>query len=143
LKCPSGRTADRHSGITWPAALLALLVSHAVGDVLLQTDWQAEQKVDPGEAALARRALARHVATYTLAFVPALVWMGRQKTPARAAVVAGSVAIPHLVIDEGRLVRSWLRDVKGSRDPERGLVIAVDQSFHLVCLLASALIAAA
>jgi hypothetical protein len=143
VNCLAGGTADRHSGMSWPAALLALLVSHAVGDVLLQTDRQAEQKIGGLGQAVARRALARHVATYTLSFVPALVWVGRERTPARAAAVAGSIAIPHLVIDHGRLVGVWLRDVKGSREPAPGLVIAVDQSFHLLCLFGTALVAAA
>ena len=57
--------------MTWFAAFLALLVSHAVGDVLLQTDWQAVNKVRGLGDPLARRALAAHIATYTAAFVPA------------------------------------------------------------------------
>jgi hypothetical protein len=64
--------------MTWPAALLALLVSHAVGDVLLQTDWQAVAKVGGLGDPVARRALERHVAICPLAFVPALVWIGSQ-----------------------------------------------------------------
>lgn len=78
-----------------------------------------------------------------LAFVPALVWIGVETTAARAVVIAVVVAVPHLVIDEGRLVRIWLRDVKRAPSASLGLRIAVDQSFHVVCLLGAALLAAA
>jgi hypothetical protein len=128
--------------ITWPGALLALLVSHVVGDVLLQTDRQAAHKTKGAGDALARRALAGHVATYTLAFVPALAWIGRDRGLRRALSVCGLVAGPHLLIDDGRLVQAWLRGVKGARGPAPALVIAVDQSFHVLSLTGAALVAA-
>ena len=128
--------------MTWVAALLALLVSHVVGDVLLQTDWQALNKVGGWADPVGRRALLRHMATYTLAFIPALIWIGEETTALRALVVGVLVVVPHIVIDDGRLVRAWLRDVKKAPRPALGLVIAVDQSFHLLCLTGAALIAA-
>jgi hypothetical protein len=44
----------------WVGALLALLVSHAVGDVLRQTDWQALNEVTGLVDPVGRRALFRH-----------------------------------------------------------------------------------
>jgi hypothetical protein len=129
--------------MTWPAALLALLVSHVVGDVLLQTDWQALNKVRGLGDSLARRALLRHMTTYTIAFIPALIWIADKTTVARALGVGVLVVVPHLLIDDGTLVRAWLRDVKGAIRPALGLTIAVDQCFHLLCLLGAALVAAA
>jgi hypothetical protein len=129
--------------MTWSAVLMALLVSHVVGDVLLQTDWQALHKVRGLGDPVARRALISHVVTYTAAFVPALIWIGGKTDAARAVGIGTLVAVPHLLIDDGHLVRVWLRDVKGAARPALGLVIAVDQSFHLLCLLAAALVAAA
>lgn len=129
--------------MSWAAVLLALLVSHVVGDVLLQTDWQALHKVRGLGDPVARRALIRHVATYTLGFVPALIWIGNNTSAGRAVAVGALVAIPHLLIDDGHVVRAWLRDVKGAAQPTLGLSIAVDQSFHLLCLLGAALVAAA
>ena len=126
----------------WPAALLALLVSHAVGDVLLQTDWQAVGKVGGMGDPVARCALGRHVAIYTLAFVPALVWIGSQTSAMRAVVVGALISVPHLLVDDGRLVRAWLRYVKRAPAPAPALTIAVDQSLHLVCLFGAALVAA-
>ena len=50
-----------------------------VGDYLLQTDWQARNKRGGlGGDPVARRALLTHVTTYTLAFVPALIWIARR-----------------------------------------------------------------
>jgi hypothetical protein len=129
--------------MTWFAALLALLVAHAVGDVLFQTDWQALNKIRGLGDPLSRRALAQHVTTYTVAFVPALVWIGTRTSAGRAVAVGALVAVPHLLIDDGRFVRLWLRRVKGVQRPGVGLTIAVDQAFHVVCLLGAALVAAA
>lgn len=129
--------------MTWTSALLALLVSHLVGDLLLQTDWQAVTKVRGLGDLEARRALLHHVATYTAAFLPALAWVAAETNAGRAIAVGALVAIPHLVIDDGRLVRSWVRRVKGAEQPTLGLVVAVDQTFHVVCLFGAALLAAA
>ena len=128
--------------MSWSEALLALLVSHAVGDVLLQTDWQARTKVRGVGDPVGRRALARHISTYMLAFLPALVWIAAEVTILRAIAVGALVSIPHLVIDDGRLVSAWLRKVKRAADPTTALSIAVDQTFHIVCLLGAALVAA-
>ncbi len=128
--------------MSWSEALLALLVSHAAGDVLLQTEWQARTKVKGLGDPVGRQALARHVATYMLAFLPALVWIGAETSILRALVVALLIAASHLVIDGTRLVSVWLRTVKHSSNPAPALSIAVDQALHVLCLLAAALIAA-
>jgi uncharacterized protein DUF3307 len=128
--------------MSWSAALLALLVSHAVGDVLLQTDWQATHKIRGLGDEVSRRALAAHLTTYSLAFVPALIWIANRTVAWRAIVVLAIVAVPHLLIDDGRIVRLWLRHVKGAKSPGAGLTIAVDQTLHVLCLLAAALVAA-
>lgn len=135
-------TDPRAAQVTWPASLLVLLVSHVVGDVLLQTDWQAQHKTKGIEDGLGRRALARHVGTYTLAFIPALAWVGRGRGATRALAVGALVAGPHLLIDDGRLVRAWLRGVKRAQTPPAALTIAVDQSFHVVALAGAAVAAA-
>ena len=129
--------------MSWSAAFLAFLVSHAAGDILLQTDWQAVTKVAGLSVADGRRALTHHLSTYMLAFVPALVWVGAETTALRALAVAALIAIPHLLIDDGRIVGGWLRLVKHVRQPALGLRIAVDQTFHAICLLGAALVAAA
>jgi Protein of unknown function (DUF3307) len=128
--------------VSWSEALLALVVSHVVGDVLLQTEPQARAKGYGFGNAEGRRALSGHIATYMLAFIPALVWIAVETSVLRAVVVAALVAITHLVIDDGRLVGNWLHTVKRSVVPAPALSIAVDQSFHVLCLLGAALVAA-
>jgi hypothetical protein len=129
--------------VSWSAAFLVFLVSHAAGDILFQTDWQALTKVAGLGDAGGRRALAQHLGTYMLAFVPALVWVGAETTPLLALAVGVLIAIPHMLIDDGRIVSAWLRLVKHVQQPALGLRIAVDQTFHAVCLLGAALVAAA
>ena len=130
--------------MSWVEVFAVFVVSHAVGDFLLQTEFQALHKRGGlGGDPTARRALAAHVLTYTLAFLPALVWLGGEQGAAAALAVAAGVAVPHGVQDDGRLLGAYARAVKHT-DPQPGmLMLAVDQSFHLVVLFALALAAAA
>ena len=127
------------------AVFVAFFVSHHVGDYLLQTEWQATHK-DGGlrrGAGPARRALLVHVSLYTLAFVPALVWLAGESGAGAAVVLGALIFIPHLVVDDGRLLRGYLRRAKGVSDPiDAALCTAVDQSVHFVSLFAVALLAA-
>jgi hypothetical protein len=131
--------------MTWPAVFSAFLVCHLVGDFLLQTDWQARHKARGlGRDPLARRALLAHVTSYTVAFLPALVWIAREADAGRAIVIGAAVALPHLALDDGRGVGAWLRIVKRCREPYPPAVrLSVDQSLHIACLLGAALLAVA
>jgi hypothetical protein len=116
-------------------------VSHLVGDFLFQTEWQAQHKRGGlGPDPLARRALAMHVLTYTLAFVPAFVWLWEDLGPgvlALAALLAGT----HYVQDDGRAVAAYLREVKRTDPAQHPAVLAAaDQSLHAVVLLGLALL---
>lgn len=130
--------------MNWAEVLAALAVAHVVGDFLLQTDWQARHK--RGGAAVdrvARRALAAHGATYTLAFVPVLVWIGLETSALAAVGLAALIFVPHLVVDDGRVVGGYTRRVKGGRGGVDPAVLAsVDQSLHYLALAATALVAA-
>lgn len=126
----------------WVEIFSVFLVSHAAGDFLLQTEWQARSKRgglsrDP----VARRALLSHIATYTLAFVPALVWLA-DDLGAGVVAVGALIAGPHLVQDDGRLVTSFMVSFKRVHpEGHPNLALAVDQSFHLLSLFAVALVA--
>ncbi|MBV8734338.1 MAG: hypothetical protein JO120_06120, partial [Solirubrobacterales bacterium] len=50
-------------------------------------------------------------------------------------------AVPHMLVDDGRLVELWLREVKRAQHPPAALAVAVDQSFHVISLLGAALVA--
>lgn len=128
--------------MSWPAVFAAFLVCHLTGDLLLQTEWQAMTKTRGLNDREGRRALMSHGLSYTLPYLPALVWVGAERGAVRAVVVALLIALPHVMVDDGRFVRVWLRDVKHSSDPAPSLRLMVDQSFHVVCLLAVAMLAA-
>jgi hypothetical protein len=128
--------------VPWVEIFAFFVVSHLVGDFVLQTDWQARNKRGGlGGDPVARRALASHVATYTLAFVPAFIWLGNE-IGAVVIAVAALVAVPHLVQDDGRLLTSYIRVTKKSVIDEGDFVfVAVDQSFHVLTLFLVALVA--
>ena len=125
----------------WVEVFAVFVVSHAVGDYLLQTDWQALNKRGGLLADGSRRALITHVATYTLAFVPGLVWLADDLGPAVLGVAA-LIAVPHLVQDDGRLLTAYVARVKGcGAATSREVFTAVDQSFHILALFLTALVA--
>ena len=130
--------------MSWVEIFAAFVVSHLVGDYLLQTDWQARNKRgglqgDP----LKRRALVSHVFVYTLTFVPALIWLS-DDLGAGVVWVAALIFIPHLIQDDGRLLTGYIYKVKGA--PEESVLeifTSVDQSFHVLTLFGIALAAGA
>lgn len=127
--------------MSWVSVLAAFLVAHMVGDYLFQTDWQARHKRGGlGTDPVARRALVSHVTTYTLAFLPALVWIGTELEPVWAVVAGVLVFFPHLLIDDGRIVRLYLVRVKRADGLNLGLAASVDQSFHVLSLFLVALL---
>lgn len=127
--------------MSWVSVFAAFLVAHMVGDYLFQTDWQARNKRSglsgSGES---RRALLSHVTSYTIAFVPAFVWIGTELDAGWAVVAAVLVFLPHLVIDDGRIVRLYLSRVKRADGFDVGLAASVDQSFHVLSLFLVAIL---
>jgi hypothetical protein len=126
----------------WVELFVVFLVSHLAGDFLLQTEWQAQKKHGGlGRDPEARRALLSHILSYTIAFVPAFVWIASELDAGTAAGAVALVAGPHLVQDDGRLMRQYMRLVKHT-DPDANLSVGVmaDQSLHLVTLFGIALL---
>ena len=126
----------------WTEIFAVFIVSHLVGDFLLQTDWQAAHKHGGlGPDPVRRRALLAHIATYGLAFVPGFVWLATD-IGGWIAVVAAGIILPHLVQDDGRLLTLYMRSVKRTQAATTDFIfIAVDQTLHIVALFAVALIA--
>ena len=130
----------------WVEVLVVFIVCHLVGDFLLQTDWQARHKHGGlGRDPVARRALLSHVTAYTLVFVPAIVWvvLTADLSVATGALLLALVFLPHLLQDDGRVVRWWMLDVKRT-DPaaQPGVTVVVDQTMHIVMLFALAVMIA-
>ena len=128
--------------MSWPPVFAAFLVCHLAGDLLLQTEWQALTKVRGLGDPEGRRALLAHAATYMLPYLPVLIWIAEDRSVARAVLVALLIAVPHVLVDDGHFVAAWLRQVKHSPHAAPSLRLMVDQSFHVVCLLGAAVIAA-
>ena len=129
--------------MTWPALFGVFLISHLVGDFLLQTGWQATHKGHGlGRDPEARRALVLHGLIYTLAFVPAFVWVGTESGAAGAVGVGALVLLPHVIIDDGTLVASWVRHIKHVEGTPSVVVrLGVDQTLHVLALAGVALLA--
>jgi hypothetical protein len=130
--------------VSWVEIFAVFVVSHLVGDYLLQTDWQARHKRGGlGRDPVRRRALISHVSTYTLAFAPALVWMA-DELHAGVAWVAAGIFVPHLIQDDGRLLTWFVYRVKGCDDQTAPEVFKmVDQSFHVLTLFGLSIAAGA
>ncbi len=126
----------------WPALFAVFVISHLAGDFLLQTTWQATRKEHGlGRDPEARRALVSHGIVYTLAFLPALVWIGAESDAATAVGIGALVILPHVIIDDGTLVAAWVRHVKHVEGPPTAVVrLGVDQTLHLLGLAAIALL---
>jgi hypothetical protein len=125
----------------WVEIFAVFIVSHLVGDFLLQTDLQAMHKRGGLSGnGKSPRGLLSHTLTYTLAFVPALVWLEGDLGLAKTIGVALLIAIPHMLQDDGRLLDVYMRRVKGVEPKPGGLLIAVDQSWHALALFLVALL---
>ena len=125
----------------WVEIFAVFVVSHALGDYLLQTDWQALNKRGGlGPDREARRALFSHVSVYTLAYVPALWWLSDDLAAGEVAALAAAIFIPHLVQDDGRALSGYIKRIKGcGAESSKTVYTSVDQSLHLVILFLTAL----
>jgi hypothetical protein len=126
----------------WVEIFAVFVVSHLVGDYIFQTEWQALNKRGglTGTPTM-RWALLSHVATYTLAFVPGLIWLSDSRHWG-VLWVAAVIAVPHLIQDDGTLLAAYARTVKRAdlaRNPSLGA--ALDQAFHFLALFLTALLA--
>jgi len=131
--------------VSWVAVFDVLLVCHLVGDFLFQTDWQANHKDHGlGRDPERRWALLSHVTTYTLAFLPALVWIGLELDLWRAILAAVLIFVPHMIQADRRLLDAYMMRIKGPGSLELpGLRVACDQTFHVLALFGLALLVVA
>ena len=130
--------------MAWVEIFAVFVVSHVLGDYLLQTDWQATHKRGGlGRDRNARMALLSHVASYTLAFVPAGIWLADDGGLGALGLVllAVGIYVPHMIQDDGRLLTRYIKIVKGDGAAEtKEIFTPVDQSFHLIVLFCTALV---
>lgn len=129
--------------MAWSELFLLFLISHLVGDMLLQTNWQATYKHGGlGSDPVRRRALISHGITYTAAYIPVLISLV-DDLGAGVVLVALAIGLPHTIQDDGRGVGAFMRTVKKIDVGDFPVVsLAVDQTFHFLALLAVAAAAA-
>lgn len=125
----------------WVEVFAVFVVSHLVGDYMLQTEWQARHKHGGLTGTRVQRlALTSHVATYTLAYVPALIWLW-SSNHAWVFVIAAAIAIPHLIQDDAQLLARYATIVKRTDiTTNLSLAAALDQSFHVLALFLTAIV---
>lgn len=128
--------------MAWVEIFAVLIVSHGLGDYMLQTDWQATHKRGGlGRDRDARNALVSHVTTYTLSYAPAVAWLAGDLGVLGVVLLAAGIFVPHLVQDDGRLLTAYVRRVKGDGAASSPAVYtSVDQSLHVIVLFATALV---
>jgi hypothetical protein len=128
--------------VPWIEIFAVLVVCHLAGDFLLQTEWQATHKREGlGRDRERRRALVSHTISYTFAFAPALAWLAGDLGAGGTVALAAGIVVPHMVQDDGRLLSSYVRAVKHTEPAPGMLMLAVDQSFHLLVLFGLAVAA--
>jgi hypothetical protein len=131
--------------VPWIEIFAVFAVSHLVGDLVLQTQWQATNKrgglaFGSGESG---RALAAHAVSYTLAFGPALIWLAGELSAFAVVGAALIVMVPHAIQDDGRLLGLFALRVKRMEPADYPVVmLLLDQSLHLVALFLTALLLA-
>lgn len=131
--------------MSWVEVFAVLMVCHLIGDFLLQTEWQATHKQGGlGRDRVRRAALLAHVGTYSIPFLPALVWVADRQDPGHAGLVVVGALVSHLIQDDGRLLVTYVRQVKHTTTPFGSpLWMAIDQSFHVTFLFGTALLTVA
>ena len=127
----------------WSEVFIVLLLSHLTGDFVLQTDWQAEHKHGglgaDGEPAgrSSRTSSPTRSRSCRRSSGSATSW-----APGQPPRRSGGIFLPHLIQDDGRLIRRYIALVKGQGATQVPLVlIAVDQTFHFLDLFGTALLA--
>ncbi|MFD5565862.1 DUF3307 domain-containing protein [Kitasatospora griseola] len=122
-----------HSAAVFAAAFLLLLVSHYIGDYLIQTDHMAEHKADAGRDGW--RANGQHVLGHLGAmlglFAVADLALGLA-TPAWPTVAAIAwVAGTHGIIDRRRIIAWWMQHTGSGEFLKKGGAPLVDQAAHV------------
>ena len=112
-----------------------LFVAHLIGDWLLQTEWQAINKTKN------YRALFAHIGIYTVIMLGVLVVdFGFQNI--NIYLVVAMLALSHALLDLGWPVTRFIKafHLIVEREPERWLMMVVDQILHISFLAIATLL---
>ncbi|KQX67245.1 MULTISPECIES: DUF3307 domain-containing protein [unclassified Paenibacillus] len=108
--------------------LAVLLIGHLIGDYLLQTDKQAIRKNTQWIP------LIVHCAVYTIVLLILMYLLLGIFNWTMIFIIF----FTHVIIDKGEIVSWWARKVKGiedvSKETIRPVLMAIDQTFHLIVI---------
>lgn len=112
-----------------------MLISHVLGDWLLQTEWQARNKTS------CWRAMAVHIVVYH-ALLFGVLWFGFSLRHWTAVLVVVGLGATHVILDRRTFVQWYARTMRlSSQQPlESWFGIVIDQMLHLALLGLAALI---
>lgn len=103
---------------------LLLIVGHAVGDFLLQTSWQAENK------SRIWKALITHGLVYSI-----VVYLLTLMAGGISLISISVIFLSHVLLDKGNIVKWWLKTIKKEHTDNAQIRFLVDQSLHVLVLL--------
>lgn len=103
---------------------LFLIVGHAVGDFLLQTSWQAENK------SRIWKALITHGLVYSI-----VVYLFALLAGGISLISIVVIFLSHVLLDKGNIVNWWIKTIKKEQADKAQIRFLVDQSLHVLVLL--------
>lgn len=103
---------------------LFLIVGHAVGDFLLQTSWQAENK------SRLWKALITHGLVYSI-----VVYLFALLAGGISLISIVVIFLSHVLLDKGNIVNWWIKTIKKEQADKAQIRFLVDQSLHVLVLL--------
>ena len=105
-------------GVPWVEVFAVFVVCHLGGDFILQTEFQATNKHGGLRGTpTQRRALGSHTLTYTLAYLPAFLWLAGDVSALGLVPTVLGGRPPARLQDDGTAMRWWMRTVKHTRPP--------------------------
>lgn len=103
---------------------ICLFIGHVLGDYLLQTSWQAENKNGNWDA-LIIHSIIYSVVIYTIALISGGV----------SLITVSAIFLTHILLDKGDFVNWWIRNIKKEQTDNKQIYFLVDQSLHMFVLL--------
>lgn len=111
-----------------------MVLAHLLGDWILQTEWQAQNKGSHWPALLS------HIFIYHLIMFGVLAY-GYSLPLLPVLISVAFLAVTHIILDRQKFVRWFVRAMRICvvREPERWFLVAVDQAIHLLLMGAVAI----
>ncbi len=109
--------------------LETMIMAHLIGDWLLQTEWQAQNKATNWTALLI------HIIIYHLVMF-AFLYLSFDFALMPLGISVGFLALTHSILDRQKFVGWLMRTlrIRVVRDNQKWLSVAVDQALHILLM---------